>query len=398
MEELSESVLFNINDLINEALTDIYSGASGLVDKSLWKIENRAMESAIATGFGAVQYGQANWELTNQLRNNGSVFSAFKAHKEQNQLVAQLVDPETGKLKTFPQWKKDVAPIIKQYNQDYLRTEYNTAVKRARTAEQFARARQTQDLYPNLRWTPSRSAHPREAHRPFYNQVRTIDDPFWSANYPGSLWNCKCGIERTDEPVTDNVPTVPTVPTVPPAPGLDQNPVEGQLFTKTSPMMQGVPKKEARSIENEANLLLIRDTRMQMRDWAKANIPVPDGLKLKVDVPQFDHLTVHRADIKSITAKPHKYASEAYSLCNQLDKVLNNSEYMGWSPDEFIRLADGTKRQKHVGVEKWLYYRFKLGGKYSYLNVRLINNEYRVYCIVDDAAFDKSIIAVPAKK
>ena len=384
--------MFDITQLINEALANVYAGNGGTVEPNLWRITNNAMQDAIRQGFGVVQYGQPNLDLTNQLRGNGSVFAAFKAHKQQNELAALLTDPDTGKLKSFAQFKKDSQPVIGKYNRDWLRTEYNTAVKRARTAEQFARARDTKDLYPNLRWTPSRSAHRREAHMPFYNQVWAIDDPFWETNYPGSLWNCKCGIERTDAPVSH-----PDNKNVPPVPGLDENPVGGQLFTKTSPMMQGVSKREARSIENEANLLLVRETRAMMREWAKKNIP-DGGLMLNVNVAEFGTLTVRRADVKSITAKPHKFAAEAYALSDQLDKVLNQSEYMGWSPDEIIKYADGTRKQKHTGVKKWLYYRFKLKGKYSYLNVKLYDGEYRVYCIVDDAAFDKSIIAHPVKK
>jgi hypothetical protein len=360
----------------------------------LWKITAQTLDKAITTGFGKVEYGQPNYELTGQLRGNASVFAAFKAHKQQNELAALLTDPETGKLKSFAQFKKDAQPVIGKYNRDWLKTEYSTAVSRARAAEQFARARQTQDLYPNLRWTPSRSANPREAHRPFYNKVWSIDDPFWASNYPGSLWNCKCGIERTDDPVTDD----PAVPTVPPVPGLDENPAGGELFTRTSPMMQGVTKSEARNIEKEAALLRIRDTRAQMREWAKKNVP-ERGLKLNVNAAEFDRLTVRRADVRSITAKPHKYAADAYSLCDQLDKVLNNSVYMGWSPDATILLGDGTVVQKHPSVQKWLYYKFKLGGKDSYLNVMLTKeNEFRVYCIVDDLAFDKGIITNPIKK
>jgi len=80
---------------------------------------------------------------------------------------------------------------------------------RARTARQFTDF--TSDpkaklLYPNLKWLPSRSAHPREAHHDFWGKVWAKDDPFWDENTPGSLWNCKCDWRETDEPVTDGNP------------------------------------------------------------------------------------------------------------------------------------------------------------------------------------------------
>lgn len=80
---------------------------------------------------------------------------------------------------------------------------------------------------------PSTSLHPGADHRPFWNTIRPIDDPFWSKHRPGDRWNCKCDLTATDEEPTqlpaedDNSK---------PQPGLDNNPgTAGILFSDSHP-------------------------------------------------------------------------------------------------------------------------------------------------------------------
>ncbi len=119
----------------------------------------------------------------------------------------------------------------------YQDAEYNTATARARTAKQFEQFMQKDnlELFPCLRWIPSRSANPRAEHTAFYNRIWRKDDPFWNNNQPGTEWNCKCDIEETDEQPTDNndIPT-PDVPR-----GLEGNPANtGEIFTDNAPYIR----------------------------------------------------------------------------------------------------------------------------------------------------------------
>lgn len=67
-------------------------------------------------------------------------------------------------------------------------------------------------IYPNLEYIPSRSAHPREAHRALWGTIRPIDDPFWDVYMPPSAWNCKCSVRATRKHpnnIPDDTPAVP---------------------------------------------------------------------------------------------------------------------------------------------------------------------------------------------
>lgn len=212
------------------------------IDPDLFRFTERALGDAVSSGFGEVRFGSPDYDFLEELERNNAVFAAFKTHRQQNDLAALLRDKD-GNLRGFADFKKAAGPVIGKYNTSWLATEYNTAIRSARTAARFRKYMRDSDLFPNIRWLPSRSADPREAHMPYYNTVRAISDPWWKTHYPGCLWNCKCDMENTADGIThvgDN-PAVPgAVPTgtgKPAAmPGLDRNPAyTGSIFTGNHP-------------------------------------------------------------------------------------------------------------------------------------------------------------------
>lgn len=163
--------------------------------------------------------------LSDRLRANVSRFAAYKAQYVETAIKRALNDVETP-IKDRPRLARAVLRTFARY-QD---AESSTAAARARTAKQFEQFLQPDNvrLFPNLKWLPSRSAAPRVSHTAFYNHVWPKDDPFWNTNAPGTEWNCKCDIEETDEPLTDN--TAVPQPAVPL--GLEGNPAQtGEVFT-----------------------------------------------------------------------------------------------------------------------------------------------------------------------
>ena len=153
-------------------------------------------------------------------------FSAHKASYVHRVVENELNSPAEGS-DVSPQQK--AAARLRMFDQ-FQRTERNTAIARARTAVQFERFNQPDELrlFPNLRWLPSRSAEPRPTHMQFYNRVWAKDDPFWTTNCPGTEWNCKCDLEQTNDPPTENA----NIHTPAPPLGLEGNPYHThQLFT-----------------------------------------------------------------------------------------------------------------------------------------------------------------------
>lgn len=196
--------------------------------------------------FGNPKWGTPDRDFLEALRHSNAVFAAFKTHKEQKELHNLLTD-ENGKIKSFDRFRKDTEKVIQNYNVNWLRTEYDTAVRRARFAADWKRFEKDKDLYPRLKWLPSVSVNKREGHKAFYNRIWNADDPFWITNYPGNLWNCKCSITSTEAPATE---TKPSHSHDQPEPGLDKNPgITGQMFTNTHPYIKEAGKEAKKAVD-----------------------------------------------------------------------------------------------------------------------------------------------------
>lgn len=170
------------------------------------------------------------------MRHNNAVFAAFKTHRMQNDMAAQLLD-SNGNLKPFEQWKNDVQSIASHQCRSWLETEYNTAVLRAHQAADWQQFLQEADVLPNLKWMPSTSPNPGADHMPFWGTILPIDDPFWDQHRPGDRWNCKCSLTSTDEPTTP-VPSVAVSqqPKNTPQKGLENNPgKDAAIFSNKHP-------------------------------------------------------------------------------------------------------------------------------------------------------------------
>ena len=177
--------------------------------------------------------------LSDRLRANASWFAAHKSAYVMQALRDVQLDP------TIPDDQKpDALRAMLRLFDRWTDAEVNTATARARTAKQFEEFMQPDNarLFPNLRWIASRSADPRASHKKFYDRVWAKNDPFWKTNAPGTEWNCKCDIEETDDPVTDNS----GVPNHIPPRGLEGNPAEtGQLFTENASYVRGTKGNKA---------------------------------------------------------------------------------------------------------------------------------------------------------
>lgn len=232
-----------------------------------------------------------------ELRTNNSVFSAFKTHRMQNDVAAQLIDPITGRLKSFDQWKRDVKGITDHYCTQWLQTEYDTAVIRAHQAADWKHFLDEADVLPNIRWMPTTSIMPDPLHQHYWEKKLTlpVNHPFWQEHRPGDRWNCKCSLQQTDEPVNAEALDGYTPPL--PMPGLDNNPAnDGKLFSDTHPyyteaypgaqqavdnfLKKRSPSSMKRTEDEKAEIMRRWEERKSIRENEKAlskelGIPIP---------------------------------------------------------------------------------------------------------------------------
>jgi len=206
------------------------------IDKQVFNETWSLFNSATDIGFGKKEYSDPDFNFYQQIRYNNAVFSAFRTHRLQNDIAAQLLD-EKGNLKSFEQFARDVESVTSHNVRHWLKTEYNTAVLRAQQAADWIRFQDVKDILPNLRWMPTTSVTPDLFHKKYWEAKLTLpqDHHFWTKHRPGDRWNCKCSLEATSDPI-HGTHVLDEEDQPKPDKGLDNNPgVDAKLFSDSHP-------------------------------------------------------------------------------------------------------------------------------------------------------------------
>ncbi len=312
-------------------------------------------------GVSGVFQDDTYFDLQQQLEANVSKFAAYKAYHATQQIQSQKAD-RNGEERSDEDYKKNAKAVFDAFNR-YQVAEYNTAVARSRTAKQwidFNADPISNELYPNLKWIPSRSTEPREEHREFWGLVLPKNHPFWQTNQPGNLWNCKCDWEESDEPSHSG-----EVPTGRAAKGLEGNPGEtGEIFTDKAAYFQAakpeIEKLAYKTARNEALKTAVQKLKTKKINKQTAGGDISIGFNRK----GLEHLQ-------------HDYFSDRWIrdvALEKMDGILKSAEYAG----------EATPIKENPMVEKFYYYKIALQGKEWYLNIRkLKNGESYLYSITD---------------
>lgn len=345
---------------------DVYSGVTPPdgIDPSLWQLTFQELNNAVNEGFGVVKFGDPDFDFVQELKYNNAVFSAFKSHHKSKEL-ASLIRDENGSLKPFSQFKKDAQPFVDtEYR--HLKTEYNTAVRSARTAANWKKWERTSHLYPNLKYLPSRAAVPRPEHKVFYGTVLPMNHSFWNYHTPPLDWGCLCGITNTDEEVSADIPDND----VKIAAGLDNNPAKTKkLFSSSHPYESKTSKKEKKIILKSTEKIF----RNSVRKWAIEMLVSNNTMILKEELKY--PISFTNEQIKFITGKAHPDRAFRDMLLMDIEEVMKQAVFINKDNKPLI---DATVKHK-----SWYYYKVKLQGKDTFINVfeDNLNRTSRIHAI-----------------
>lgn len=309
-------------ELMARLLADIYAKTFNVEEDiypELYEAARDTFRRALQEGYPIEDVDDADTLFRQALKDDADVFAAFRTHRMQNDIASQLLD-ENGKLKEFRRFQEDAESVIGTYNNHWLRTEYDTAVLRARYAADWKRFSRNADILPNLKWMPTTSADPDVFHMEYWRVGLTLPKthPFWKSHHPHDRWGCKCDLEETDDPVTGTIPEVDYMP----SPGLDSNPgLEPELFSHTHPYYEkaypgaekAVMRLRRKEIQQEASVLKEQTFRNA-------------GLDRNI------HITGR--GIKEWLNQPHEFYSAKNELLLSMDKLIKTAEYLGYGQDK----------------------------------------------------------------
>lgn len=145
--------------------------------------------------FASVEFGTPDHEMLLALRRNLYIFSAGKSYQQLRDLSDLLRDGK-GNLRPWREFKAEASKLNLNYNQNWLKSEYQHAVASARMSGKWVRIQRDKEIFPMLRYSTVGDDRVRPEHKALDGIVRPVDDPFWDSYYPPNQWGCRCDVEQ----------------------------------------------------------------------------------------------------------------------------------------------------------------------------------------------------------
>lgn len=167
------------------------------------------VQAFVRTHAEALDHSFAEVEMTDAMRDRLSrsdyVFSGLKAFHECHEAFPSLL-AEDGTKKPFEVFREEVLRIDRDYNVNYLRTEYHFAHASALMASRWEQAVRDGDQYL-LQYRTAGDDRVRPEHAAMEGITLPPSDPFWEEFLPPNGWNCRCTavqVRRGTVPVSDS--------------------------------------------------------------------------------------------------------------------------------------------------------------------------------------------------
>lgn len=191
---LDEGMYFAIADYLKKGL---YEGF-GISLNEL----STALEKGLETAFDA-----SDLALLAELRENVYMFSSAKLFHETKDFRGAMIG-EDGQVRSFKEFKEFVVPMNEKWNENWLKTEYETAYGQAQNAVRWNEIEKNKDVLPLLKYSAIEDDRTSEICAPLDGVTLPVDDPFWDTFMPLNHFNCRCTVEQLmdgDETSKDKV-------------------------------------------------------------------------------------------------------------------------------------------------------------------------------------------------
>lgn len=337
-------------DEIARLCVSIYERKKGVYhDPVLLSSTVKTLLDGVYEGYGkdfvSVDWETPDYETLTRLTQNVFSFSAAKNYQELRTITDVLRDEE-GKLRTFQDFKEQVAVIDGKFNGTWLQTEYDTCIATATQSARWQEYKAQKDMFPYLRYQTAGDDSVRDEHRLLDGITRRVDDPFWKTYYPPNGWNCRCeAIQVPDDDAAETPDNLLSLPVI--SPMFRTNCGEtGLIFPKGHPYYSGVPNAEIRKaiayLPPENGYI---DTHVRTRN---RDIPVQQHVmhgvdELRGNLEVLSDLLRAKEDITGASLLPEIHAKDA---------ALKDKFYPdGWKFHDKSKNADAVIE---FGKEKWV--------------------------------------------
>lgn len=190
----------------------IYGGRTTPSNLPVWVYEEIAgyLKDGISIGLGSPD---AQSLLLRDLTTNAYYFSGAKTF-QQVLTMQELLKDANGLRVPYAEFKKGANKVFEQYNQTWLKTEYNTAVGQSQMAQQWADIQRDKDIRPNLTYRTSEDERVCPICMPLDGFTAPVDSPIWNKIMPLNHYGCVCTVsqEGPEAKISEREPDVNIIP------------------------------------------------------------------------------------------------------------------------------------------------------------------------------------------
>ena len=186
---------------INSLANAIYQGkiTPRNLPEVVYHLNAEKIVEGIYKGYGKalkdIAYDSPEFKMLNSLRENAYIFSGAKTFQETLQMTQAMTDGD--KVLSFDDFKSKVEDLNVKFNENYLETEYNTAIASSQNASSWERFEQDAEQLPFLTYQTIGEAC--EICLPLDGITLPVGDEFWSKFYPPNHFNCFCICLNSDD-------------------------------------------------------------------------------------------------------------------------------------------------------------------------------------------------------
>lgn len=206
-----------------------------------------ALMDKMVEGYGSksvnIAYDSPDVGMLHNLRNNVYQFSAAKNYNQLKDMTLALMDGD--KLRSEPEFVREVERMNLQYNRTWLNTERHTAIASGQMASRWVDFERDADIMPMLQYSTVGDGRVRNSHKMLDGVVKEKTHTFWDSFYPPNGYRCRCDVIQVIDPNEKPTPNV--------KPPLDVNPMfktnlakTGLIFPEGHPYYKGIDKLELR--------------------------------------------------------------------------------------------------------------------------------------------------------
>lgn len=235
---------FDLEKEMERIVREVYlkKRRAGDTDKKLANKVAATVSQAVSQGYAKnmleTEWESPDWEMIRNLQKNVYQFSYAKNYEMMKATTMALF--KDGKIIPFNEFKEIARRIGNEYNSNYLRTEYNTAIGSAQMASRWAQFQEEKKIFPNLTYRTVGDALVRPSHQLLDGITRPMNDSFWKSYYPPNGWGCRCDAEQsTSSHLTD--PTTIVYPDDTPKIFQHNLAADGLVYPPDHPYWQHVP-------------------------------------------------------------------------------------------------------------------------------------------------------------